>query len=479
MITSTYSPHTEELVDAFLKSDPIKDDATPEQLSVMRQFFMLAAEEAKKLGVLDYEKADRLIQSQQEMAKPVTNPYRMIASVRPAEDIYEDIHVLQTFLACNELLFANEMQNLSFHILDLLKEKNLYRHELKRYANKLKEVTDTMMYRSNDTDRHVTIKQCLLITPYQSYGKDFYEEGGGLLNRMVVAFHKDFELKFKRIRLDNRWMAKEMNLKHPDLVSEIFTLMALAQTDIELFSVVQARIKGAARGRLRSKSQIKSTHSEAMLNAAKNLSEHFVSRNTVMHQDSTDLVRKHLMEFQEDIISEGQFEFFNSQFLALKMDYVEYYLARLRMHMNEGRVPVAQIRNVWHRMGKKHAVQKFFSELGAIKMPKGEVEAWDLSKKIAVSKGDQKAMNSFRRLCVEGSKIEPDKEPDEVWQCRVLRIIARQNKGMLPNDVIHSMVLSHGTKKGVMDRLKLAGFELLPTLRKVRKMKLEELKQLR
>jgi hypothetical protein len=404
--------------------------------------------------------------------------YRMTSSLRSAEEIQQDIHVLTTFLACSELLFANEMQRYSYRILNMLKEKNLYRHELKKYANKLKEVTDTMMWRSNDTDRHVTLKQCLMATPYHSYGADFYEEGGGLLNRMAINFHRNFELKFKRIQMDNLWIAKEMKMKHPDLVSEIFTLSALARTDIELFDEVQKRIESVARGRLKSKSRIKSLHSEAMLNASMNLSDKFVSRTAVMPEKPALLMRKHVAEFQKDITGEEQFEFFEGQFLALKMDYIEYYLARLRMDMDKGRLSVAQIRDVWYRLGKKHAAKKFFMELASIKLPKKDFDAWDLSKKIATSTGDQKAMNSFRRMCVEGTRIEPDKEPDEVWQCRVLRSIARQHKGMLPDDVIRSIIKSHPTKKSLMERLELAGFELLPTLRRVRKMKASELKQL-
>lgn len=464
-------------------------------MSAVRQFMVDMVNQRMQRGTTDPDKANTLLKiptydkvaemmkkQESRLVKIVPQQpgavYRMTSTLRSAEEIQQDIHALTTFLACSELLFANEMQRYSYRILNMLKEKNLYRHELKKYANKLKEVTDTMMWRSNDTDRYVTLKQCLMATPYHSYGADFYEEGGGLLNRMAINFHRNFELKFKRIQMDNLWIAKEMKMKHPDLVSEIFTLSALARTDIELFDEVQKRIESVARGRLRSKSRIKSLHSEAMLNASMNLSDKFVSRTAIMPEEPALLMRKHVAEFQNDITSEGQFEFFEGQFLALKMDYIEYYLARLRMDMNKGRLSVAQIRDVWYRLGKKHAAKKFFTELASIKLPKKDFDAWDLSKKIATSTGDQKAMNSFRRMCVDGTRIEPDKEPDEVWQCRVLRSIARQHKGMLPDDVIRSLTKSHPTKKALVERLELAGFELRPTLRRVRKMKASELKQL-
>ena len=274
------------------------------------------------------------------------------------------------------------------------------------------------------------------------------------------------------------WIAKEMKAKHPDLLAEIFTLTSLAQCDIELFESVQKKLDNLTRGRLRSKSCIKSTHSEAIRNAARNLADHFVNRMDIMPEDATRMMRKHLTEFQYDITCEAQFEFFNSQFLALKMDYIEYYLARVRMEMEHGRLSVAQVRNLWYRMGKKHVVKQMLTELKSIRLPKKELEACEFSRKIATAKGDHKAMNSFRRLCVEDQCIKPDREPDEVWQCRVLRILARKYQGMLPDDVIRSMVEAHGTKKAVVERLTKAGFELQPTIRRVKKMKLAELKQL-
>lgn len=464
-------------------------------ISAVRQTMLDMTNEAMRRGSFDYGKASTLLKmpTYDKVAETIgkqksdtvkivprqTNAgYRMTSSLRSAEEIQQDIHVLTTFLACSELLFADEMQRYSYRILNMLKEKNLYRHELKKYANRLKEVTDTMMLRSNVTDRHVTLKQCQMATPYHSYGADFYEEGGGLLNRMAINFHRNFELKFKRMQMDNLWIAKEMKLSHPDLMSEIFTLTALARTDIELFEVVQKRIESVARGRLKSKSYIKSLHSEAMLNAANNLSDRFISRKADIPDEPGLLMRKHMAEFQKDITGDEQFEFFNSQFMALKMEYIEYHLARLRMDMDKGRLKVAQIRDVWYRLGKKYLVKQFFKELASVKLPKKELDAWDISKKITYSKSDQNVMNSFRRMCVDGTKIEPDKEPDEVWQCRVLRVIARQHKGMLPDEVIRSLTKSHPTKKALVERLELAGFELMPTLRRVRKMKASELKQL-
>lgn len=442
---------------------------------------------AKREGMSDKEIADTLMslppvsgaEPKESRKIPQKGDFSLLASRKSAEEIREDIHLMTTFLACSELMFADAMQRISFRILGLLKEKNLYRHELKKYANKLKEVTDTMMMRSNSTDRSITLKQCGIVSPRGLYGKDFYEEGGGILNRMSLAFHRDFELKFKRIRLDNKWIAEQMGLPHTDLIAEIFTLSALAQCDIELFDEVQKQIDGIGRGRIRSKTVIKSTHGEAMRNAARNLIDRFTPRSAVMPEESVRLMRLHLKEFQQDITGQRQFEFFNGQFLALKMDFIEYYLARLRMDMQAGNVSVTHIRDVWNRMGKKECVQKFFSELKAVRIPKkADLDAMDFAKVVARSKGDQKAMNSFRRLSANGERILPPKESEDEFEMRVLRSVARKFDGQLPDDVLGSMMKAHGTKKAVMQRLMDSGPELLPTLRRVRKMKASELKHI-
>ena len=107
-----------------------------------------------------------------------------------------------------------------------------------------------------------------------------------------------------------------------------------------------------------------------------------------------------------------------------------------------------------------------------------DAEALDLAKSIAMSEKKQEAMNSFRSLCVNDERILPPEEPKEVWQHRVLRTVARKSNGIIPDEILASLMQAHGTKKALMEQLKKAGFELKPTLNKIRKMKASELKQI-
>ena len=149
------------------------------------------------------------------------------------------------------------------------------------------------------------------------------------------------------------------------------------------------------------------------------------------------------------------------------------------MEQEEGKVNIAAIREVWYRLGTKEKVLQLFKELKRMPMLEDEdAEALDLAKSIAMSKKKQEAMNSFRSLCVNDERILPPEEPKEVWQYRVLRTVARKSNGIVPDDILASLMQAHGTKKALIEQLEKAGFELKPTLNKVRKMKASELKQI-
>lgn len=402
----------------------------------------------------------------------------MITTTHSKEEINNRIRLMQMYLLCIELIFSAEMQRLAIRVLNLLKEKGLYKHQLKKYANKLREVTDFLQRRSNLSNKDLVMTQAEIVSFKKLWAKDYYEDGGDIINRLSIGFDRIYGIEIKRLRLDCKWMAQQMNLKHPDLVSEIFTLQALAQTDIELWQHCQKHVVNFGRGKIQDRS-VKGSHSEAMLHAAKSLSDQFVDSKKEDPVESGTMLRKHIAEFHEKLTAESMFDFFESQFIALKMDFVEYYFARLRMEMEKGRVSIAVIRDVWFRMGTKENMQQLFKELKRMPMPcDKDAGTLDFARSIALSKKKQEAMNSFRRLCMNDERILPPEEPKEKWQHRVLRVVARKFKGELPNDVLASLVRTHGTKKAVVEQLQKAGFELKPTLDRVKKMKASELKQI-
>ena len=407
-----------------------------------------------------------------------TKPYSMVATQKDAEEIRQIITLMNNFLMCCELIFCDMEQKYAYHILGILKEKGLYCHRLKKYANKLRDITGTLQMRVRDNNRLATMRSCKLTIPSARYAEDFRELNGGVATKLQLAFLRMFELKLKLIRMDNREIAKKMNLKHPDLMSEIFTLLALAEISIELFDFCQKQIRIAGRGRLIDHT-VKSMHHESVRNAVRNLMDQFVSRSAVMPEAETVRAREHVKEFQMDLVKDETFEMFNAQYMATRIDYIEFYLAGVRMDMENGKVSRGLVREVWHRLGTRQAVKSFFKQLSRIPIPDDDdTNIMDMSKAVSSWDGKAKTLDAFRRLCAEGEYAEKPKETDEQFQHRVLRTVARKHKGELPDDVLASLVKAHGTKKAVMEQLQKAGFELKPTLERVKKMKATELKQI-
>ncbi len=404
--------------------------------------------------------------------------YSMIATQKDTNEMREMITLMNNFLMCNELIFCDLEQKYAYRILDILKEKGLYCHQLKKYANKLRDITGTLQMRIRDNNHISTVRCCKFTNPSARYASEFCEWNGGLANRLQQAFLRMFDIKLKLIRMDNKEIAKKMNLKHPELMSEIFTLLALAETSIELFAFCQKQIRMAGRGRLIDHT-VKSTHHEAVRNSVRNLMDQFVNRSAIMPEEETVRAREHVKEFQGDLVKDEMFEMFNSQYMAVRIDYIEFYLAGVRMEIQNGTVSRGLIREVWHRLGTRQATKSFFKQLSKIPIPTDEdTTIMDVSKVISLWDGKAKTLDVFRRLCAEGNYAEKPKESDEQFRYRVLRTVARMHKGEIPNDVLASLVKAHGTKKAVVEQLQKAGFELKPTLERVKRMKASELKQI-
>lgn len=418
-------------------------------------------------------------QKRKETSFIPSKPYSMVATQKKASEIREVITLMNNYLMCNEIIFCDLEQKYTFRILDMLEEKGLYRHQMKKHANRLRELTGTLQMRIRDNDRMSTWRSSGLIMPSNRYADSMYEQMGGIASKLQVAFLEMFDIKLKLIRLDSRELVRKMNLKHTDLLSEVFTMLALTETAIELFAFCQKQIRIAGRGRLIDHT-IKSTHHESVRNAVKGLLDQFVSRGTDVPKEEALRAREHVKEFQQELVKDGMFEMFNAQYMSLRMDYIEFYLASARMEIENGTVGRGLIREVWKRLGTRQAAKSFFRQLAGIPLPQDDdVNEADVAHAISQWEGRVKTVDLFRRLCLEGKFGEGEKETDEQFRCRVLRTVARKFKGQLPDDVLATLVKAHGTKKAVVEQLEKAGFELAPTLRKVRKMKAAELKSLK
>ena len=263
------------------------------------------------------------------------------------------------------------------------------------------------------------------------------------------------------------------------MLAEIMMAQALAQTDIELYEVCQKTAENIGRGRLVSHC-IKSLHSEAMVNSTRNLVDHFVPRTFKCRPVYVDNVRGHIKKLQNNMSEDRMFESINACYMALRMDYIEYFLGMLRVEMEKGKnvLPIPALRMIRKRLGSMERARQAMQELLAIPMPTEDMDAWDYSKFVATHEAPCPALNSLRQLMLKEEYLEED-DTRPVRTNRVLRQMARSSEnGLLPDKVIGELMRECRTKVALMDKLEEIGPEMHATWRKVKKMSAVDLKKL-
>lgn len=414
--------------------------------------------------------------------KPETRaarPARRVSAITPerAESIRSQIKLLQNFLLYFDMIICSEIQRYAFQILQELKEKGMYRHELKRYANKLVDEARVLQMRVKDNDRILVFKWVRRMDPKAVYGKKYHEQGGSVLSRMVLAYRETFGRLWAVVELDCRTVARQASAKVADIVAMLLKMEALTNTGIELYDSCVKRMKALVAGHGKA-SITKSTHHESMRCATHNLLRQLGVRLDAAGKTEQDYARRHLTDLQRAMVEEGMGDFFQNEFDRMGEEFVQYMTACMRMGLQAGKLETGAVRLVYERLGTKKKVRKFFKHLAAVPMPGGDdIDPFDVADAIAEYGGPRSEIDRFARMCLSGEKAEQT-EPEDIQEQRMLRILARRNGGMLPDDILRVMMMKRRTKKSVMEVLSASGFELAATLRRVKGMKAAELKQL-
>jgi hypothetical protein len=170
-------------------------------------------------------------------------------------------------------------------------------------------------------------------------------------------------------------------------------------------------------------------------------------------------------------------DLFQDQFDTLSYEFIHYMMAWMRIDLEYGKPKLGAIRLVYERLGTRHRVEKYFKQLREIPIPEEDADVWDVTDELVKHVSEYKELNRFKTMCLKGKRYIPD-ESQAKQEARILRQQARKNKGILPNEMIAVMAMHYKTKKALVEHLGTLGFELKPTLDKVKKMKASELKQI-
>ena len=406
-------------------------------------------------------------------------PERRAVPLTPqqADEPRAKVKFLQSFHLYWDIILCSEIQRYAYSVKDALKNKGLYRHELKRFINQLLDEARKMQMRMKDNDRTLVLKWCGRTDPKCVFAKRYQENGASIASRFVLAYLDEFRKEWAAVELDCRTVAKRASAKHTDIVCDLLKLEALSNTGIELSDTCIRKIKALVAGH-GSLSIAKNTHHESMRCAVWNLLRKLGVDLNVSAGTEREYARKHPATLQDKMAIVGQEDFFQREFDKLGKEFSYYIVACIRMGMANGKVGTEQMRFVLERLGLKHSARKFFKQLAAIPLcDEEDMDVFDVMGCIADYKGSRKHIDRFRRFCANGNKYEKPESEDRQEQ-RMLRILARRNDYMLPDDILRVMFMKHKTKKAIVDRLSASGFELAPTLRRIRRMKVAELKQL-
>lgn len=419
----------------------------------------------------------QIIKGKQQQATSLATPTRKVVPLTPqqAEEIRAKVKLLQNFLLYYDMILCSEIQRCAYNVKDALKDKGMYRHNLKRVINSFLDEARKLQIRVKGNNRILILKWCSRMDPKCVFAKRYQEDNASIVNLFVLAFQQEFRKEWAVVELDCRTVAKRASAKYHDIVGDLLKMEALSNTGIELFDTCVKKMKALVAGHGTS-SITKSTHHESMRSAVWNVLRKLDVNLNVATDTEREYSRKHLAAMQTKMAVVGMGDFFQHEFDKLSEEFADYIVASIYMGIRNGKVSMGEKRFVLEKLGTKQRTKKFFVQLAAIPLcEKKDMDVFDIIERISSYNGNQ--IHRFRNFCINGTKFELPESEDKQEQ-RMLRILARRNNYMLPDDILRLMIMKHKTKKALVDRLSASGFELEPTLRRVRKLKLDEIKQL-
>lgn len=418
------------------------------------------------------------LKDEQQTDVPVAKRRRTIPlTPRQAEELRAKIKFYQSSLLYYDIILCSEIQRYAHEVKRSLVNKGMYRHELKRFINSLLDEARKLQMRIKDNDRILVLKWCARTDPNCVFAKRYQENGASIASRFVLAFQEEFKKDWAVVEYDCLTVAKRASAKHADIVCDLLKLETLSNTGIEVFDTFVKKMKSLVAGHGTS-SITKSTHHESMRCAVWNLLRKLGFNLNVATDTEREYARNHLAAMQGKMMLVGQSDFFQREFDKLSKEFADYITACIRTGMANGKVSIGELRFVLEIFGSKHSAKEFFKQLAAIPLDVEEdMDVFDAMGCIADYKGSRRQIDRFRKFCIKGTKHEKPESEDKQNQ-RMLRILARRNNYMLPDDILRVMIMKHKTKKALVDLLSASGSELTPTLRRIRKMKVSELKQI-
>lgn len=382
--------------------------------------------------------------------------------------------ILNAHLLMVEIMMSNVSDLYIHRVISLLKERGMMRQNLRRQARILEGISADLQKRCSLHDRMQVETFCRHIFP--SLVPAYMECGGTLSLQLQILFHKTYGDNLELLYVATKKAVDRAGIPQSDLFSNVEMVAMIAQTGIDFYETILQKIKNLMDG-IGKFSCVKSRHNEAMLCAAKEMLRSLGGKDVKLPEKESEDVRTLAARFQKELVDESLLKMIESAIVSLQTSFIEFVIATLRVEMESGHLPVSDIRTLTARIGTVENVRKLLDEIRRIPLPETEdFDIMDFAQSLPDSRTDS-PLATFRRLCIEDHILTPPEEDENTVLKRSLRQEARKNDGILSLDTLRTLYARVKSKKAVIEYLAESGEELAPSIKMIKKMKAEELKQ--
>lgn len=380
--------------------------------------------------------------------------------------------ILLGHLLMVEIMMSSIVHRYAHQVYTTLDERGLLRHNVKRQAKQLRDLSIDLMSRCNAHDL-VYVEQYTRDI-YPSLVQPYIKAGGTITIKLQAQFHTQHAQRINLIYFATKNALDKMRVSSSDLMTDICMITMLTQTGIEFYNLICQQTDRLMQGFGRI-TRVKSHHNERMLNSARELLR-LLGCPAEMPEEVASHPRTLTAQFQRELTSVGLLDTIEHSLVSLRMDYIEFVIASLRMKLSSGLVPLQDIRTLVSRVGSIANVRLLLTEIAAIPLPTSEEwDVIDLAQSLPDC-GPESAIATFRRLCIDNHELLPLPEEEQTVRLRMLRQEARSNNGLLPLGSLKQLFAEMGTKKAVQELLAKGGKELELTVKWLRSVKVGELR---
>lgn len=425
------------------------------------------------------EEIDQLLRQTEEKRQADEQKQLALAESRRHEQLRQEgeqriaaANVLNGHLLMVEIMMSSLVHRYAHQVYTTIEQRGLLRHNIKRQANQLRSVASDLISRCTAHDLAYVHQYTHDI--YPSLVSAYLEAGGTITIKLQAEFYKQHDQRIKLIYFATKNALDKMRLSPSDLMTDIFMITMLTQTGIEFYNLIGQKTDKLMQGYGRI-TRVKSNHNEKMLCAARELLRLFGCLDQ-MPEEIARHPRALTFQFQSELTDIGLLNTIEQSLISLRMDYIEFIIASLRLKLNDGSLSLTDIRTLVARVGTIANVRRLLTEIADIPLPQSD--GWDVID-LAQSLPDsaaESALATFRRLCIDNHVLLPTPEDEQTVRLRELRQEARSNNGMLPMGTLKNLFAQAGTKKAVQELLAKGGQELELTAKWLRGVKVGELK---